>query len=249
MTVPVIIAIVLAVFVGALMRATFGFGEAVISMPLLALLPVSLPTSISLIGLAGLTVAAMTITSGWRHIDRSTLLMLTITTLLGIPVGLLLVSFAPAFVVMKALGFFLIAYSAFSLLRDAMMKTTPSGKLNHRGWIFPFGFAAGVLGSAYNVTGIPVVVYATLCRWDQARFHGTLQAHFLVAGIFVVIGQALGGLWTPDLLPLYGWSLPAIILATLLGLFLHQRIPTEKFKNAVFLIIMLLGIVLLVTPV
>src|SRR6185312_538338 len=63
MTVPIIVAVVVVVFAGALMRATFGFGEAVVSMPLLALLPMSLHTSISLIGLAGLTVAGLTITS------------------------------------------------------------------------------------------------------------------------------------------------------------------------------------------
>src|SRR6476469_1648591 len=124
MAVPIIAVVVAVVFIGALMRATFGFGEAVVSMPLLALLPVSLHTSISLIGLAGLTVAAMTITSGWRHVDRPTLLYLVVATLLGIPVGLLLVTFAPAVVITKTLGIFLIIYSAYSLVRDAVTHTT-----------------------------------------------------------------------------------------------------------------------------
>lgn len=248
MTVTLIILIVGVVFIGALMRATFGFGEAIISMPLLALLPISLHTSISLIGLAGLTVAGMTITSGWRHIDRSILIWLSIATILGIPVGLALVKFTPAGVVTKTLGVFLIVYSVYSLIRDVIAQTTASPWLNNRGWILPFGFAAGALGSAYNVTGIPVVVYGTLRRWNQSRFHGTLQAHFLVAGIFVVIGQALGGLWTANLFMLYGISLPAIIIATLLGMFLQRHIPTEKFKQYVFLIIIVLGVLLLVNP-
>lgn len=249
MTVPIIVAVVVVVFAGALTRATFGFGEAVVSMPLLALLPMSLHTSISLIGLAGLTVAGLTITSGWRHVDRSLLIWLALATLAGIPLGLLLVTFAPAIVVTKVLGIFLILYSLSSLVRDAIVPTGAPVWLSRRGWIFPFGFAAGVLGSAYNVTGIPVVVYGTLRRWNQSRFHGTLQAHFLVAGIFVVIGQALGGLWTATVLPLYGLSLPAIILATLLGMLLHRRIPTERFTHLVFMLIMVLGIVLLLNPV
>ncbi|HEY4385191.1 MAG TPA: sulfite exporter TauE/SafE family protein [Ktedonobacteraceae bacterium] len=248
MTATMIILVVAVVFAGALMRATFGFGEAVISMPLLALLPISLHTSISLIGLAGLTVAGMTITSGWRHIDRSTLIWLSVATILGIPVGLALVKFAPADIVTRTLGIFLIVYSVYSLIRNIIIQTPASSWLSNKGWIVPFGFAAGVLGSAYNVTGIPVVVYGTLRRWNQARFHGTLQAHFLVAGIFVVIGQALGGLWTANLFMLYGLSLPAIIIATLLGMFLHRHIPTEKFKQYVFLVIAVLGVLLLVNP-
>ncbi|GCE03878.1 sulfite exporter TauE/SafE family protein [Dictyobacter aurantiacus] len=248
MTTAIIVLVVAVVFAGALMRATFGFGEAVISMPLLALLPVSLHTSIALIGLAGLTVAGMTISSGWRHIDRSALLMLSIATILGIPVGLALVKFAPAAIITKALGVFLIGYSIYSLIRDAITQTATSLLPENRYWILPFGFAAGALGSAYNVTGIPVVVYGTLRRWNQSRFHGTLQAHFLIAGIFVVIGQALGGLWTGNLFLLYGLSLPAIIIATLLGMFLHRRIPTEKFKQYVFVIILVLGALLLINP-
>jgi uncharacterized membrane protein YfcA len=247
MTVTIIILAVLAVFIGALTRATFGFGEAVVSMPLLALLPISLHTSISLIGLAGLTVAGMTITSSWRHVDRSTLIWLSVATLLGIPCGLALVTFAPAIIVRRFLGVFLVIYSVYSLARGAFAQPAIARAwLSKWGWILPFGFAAGVLGSAYNVTGIPVVVYGTLRRWEQSRFHGTLQAHFLVAGVFVVIGQALGGLWTANLFILYGLSLPAIIIATLLGMVLHRRIPTEKFKQYVFFVILVLGALLLV---
>ncbi len=248
MTVTVIVLVVLAVFMGALTRATFGFGEAVVSMPLLALLPISLHTSISLIGLAGLTVAAMTITSGWRHVDRSILIWLSISTLLGIPFGLALVKFAPVVVVKWSLGIFLIVYSVYSLVRGLFAQTTAHAWFQHRGWVLPFGFAAGVLGSAYNVTGIPIVIYGTLRRWNQSRFHGTLQTHFLVAGIFVVVGQALGGLWTANLFVLYGLSFPVIIIATLLGMNLHKRIPTRKFEQYVFFVIIVLGALLLINP-
>src|SRR5699024_11947186 len=96
MSITLILLIIAAVFIGALVRATFGFGEAVVSMPLLALLPIDLHTSISLIGLAGLTVALFTVISGWHHIDRPILIRLVIGALIGIPVGLWLVIDLPA---------------------------------------------------------------------------------------------------------------------------------------------------------
>lgn len=50
------------------------------------------------IGLAGLTVAGMTIASGWRHIERPILIWLSGATLLSISVGLALVkSFVETF--------------------------------------------------------------------------------------------------------------------------------------------------------
>lgn len=218
MTTTLIVLVVASIFIGALMRATFGFGEAIVSMPLLALLPIDLHTAISLTGLAGLTVAMLTVVVGWHHIDRPALIRLAIGVLVGIPGGLVLVTMAPASVVTTGLGIFLIAYGAYSFARHSFTRTDVRPRLNAKYWSLPVGFVAGVMGSAYNSHGVPAVVYGTLRRWEPERFRGTLQAHFLISGIFVVVGQALGGLWTANLFTLYGFSLPAILAATGLGL-------------------------------
>lgn len=175
-----------------MVRATFGFGEAVVSMPLLALLPIDLYMSISLIGLAGLTVAIFTVVSGWCDVDRAALIRLVIGALAGIPVGLLLVVRLPAGIITFGLGIFLMVYGGYSLLFKTNLK--PSFQLPF--WALPVGLVSGILGSAYNSHGVPVVVYGTLRRWEPRRFRGTLQAHFLISGVFIVEGQAMGGLWT-----------------------------------------------------
>jgi len=248
MSITLIILIIAAVFIGALIRATFGFGEAVVSMPLLALLSVDLHTSISLIGLAGLTVALFTVVSGWRDVEKPILIRLVIGALIGIPLGLLLVIKLPASIVTIGLGVFLIVYGSYSFWKISLSKVSQEPKLQAKFWAVPAGMVSGMLGSAYNSHGVPIVVYGTLRRWEPKRFRGTLQAHFLISGIFIVVGQALGGLWTQDLLLLFGLSLPAIIIATLLGIFLHNRIPNEKFERYVFLLLVVLGVLLLVNP-
>ncbi|WP_252278773.1 sulfite exporter TauE/SafE family protein [Peribacillus frigoritolerans] len=118
MTISSIILVVAAVFIGALMRTMFGFGEAIVSMPLLALLHIPLNTSVSLIGLAGLTVASLTVVSGWRHIERPVLIRLAASTVIGIPAGLALLHYAPSMIITSALGVFLIAYGGYSLLKQ-----------------------------------------------------------------------------------------------------------------------------------
>ncbi|GGH82696.1 putative membrane protein YfcA [Pullulanibacillus pueri] len=249
MTVTVIILIIASVFIGALIRATFGFGEAVVSMPLLALLPIGLHTSISLIGLAGLTVALFTAISGWRDIERPALIRLVIGALIGIPIGLLFIVKVPAMIITVGLGIFLMAYGSYSFIKLLYAKSSVKSRLRASFWSLPVGIISGIMGSAYNTHGVPVVVYGTLRRWEPRRFRGTLQAHFLISGALIVMGQALGGLWTEDLFLLFGLSLPAIIIATLLGVFLHRRIPNEKFERYVFLLIVLLGFLLLMNHV
>ncbi|OJF91855.1 hypothetical protein [Alkalibacterium sp. 20] len=44
----IIILVIGAVFLGSLMRSTFGFGDSVVSMPLLALFPIPFSTAVSL---------------------------------------------------------------------------------------------------------------------------------------------------------------------------------------------------------
>src|SRR5699024_6307805 len=194
-----VLLVVAAVFVGALIRATFGFGEAVVSMPLLALLPIGLPTAAALVGLAGLTVALLSTVRGFRHVDLGSLGRLAVGTVLGVPGGIALLLLVPEPAIAVVLGALLIAYGCYSLSGAG-----PPPRVGAR-WAYPVGVVAGALGSAYNFNGVPVVVYATMRRWSPAVFRNTMQAYFLVSGVFVVASQAAGGLWSVQLGQLYGW--------------------------------------------
>ena len=230
---------VLAVFAGALTRSTFGFGEAVVSMPLLALLPLGLRTAASLVGLAGLTVAALSMLNRSREVDWGVLARLSAGTVAGIPLGIALLRYLPVSVVTTALGAVLVLYGCYGLL-----PSVPKVQVR-LAWAYPAGLAAGALGSAYNFSGVPVVVYGTLRGWRPGIFRGTLQAHFLVAGTLVVVSQALGGVWTASVPWLFAACLPAIVLATWSGSRLHRRIPAERFRRLVFVLVVCLGAMLL----
>lgn len=233
------------IFLGSMMRAIFGFGDSVVSMPLLALLPISFSTSVSLVGLAGFTVAVLTILSGWRNVDRSVLLQLSLATLVGIPFGLALVALAPKSLITSFLSVFLILYGSYSLISPNLGETKFGQTMQGPIGTLSFGFGAGMLGSAYNMNGIPIVVYGTMRKWNPTVFRETLQAHFLVSSIMIIFGHFLGGFWTTDLFVLYGFSVPAIALAIWLGNILYNRIPSQKFKRYIFILIILLGIFIL----
>ena len=230
---------VLAVFAGALARSTFGFGDAVVSMPLLALLPLGLHTGASLVGLAGLTVAALSLLNRSREIEWAGLARLAAGTVAGIPLGIALLRYLPAQAVTAALGGVLVLYGCYGLL-PAILRLQAG-----LAWAYPAGLAAGALGSAYNFSGMPVVVYGTLRGWRPAAFRGTLQAYFLMSGTLVVASQAAGGIWTPAVPWLFAACLPAIALATWCGHLLHRRIPAERFRGSVYLLVLFLGAILL----
>lgn len=241
----IILLAVFSVFLGALMRAVFGFGDSVVSMPLLALLPLEIETAIALVGLTGFTVAVLTILSGWQNVDRIVLKELSIGTLIGIPIGLLLIKFASQSKITLMLGVFLVIYGIYSLIKIKIKKSEKPSLVNQSIWANIFGFVSGTLGSAYNMNGIPIVVYGTMRDCKPVVFRETLQAHFLVSSSFIIFGHFLGGFWTRELVILFVFSLPMTLLAHLIGKFVYGKIPTYKFEKYIFILIVFLGITLL----
>lgn len=244
MSIALVLAVVFIVFLGALTRTTFGFGEAVVSMPLLTLLPVQLHTSVSLMGLVGLTVASLAITSGWRHIHRKALIPLVFSALVGIPFGLIMVTVVPTNVMTAVLGVALITYGTYSLTRHFLITTETRDRLHHPLCGLLFGFTSGVFGSAYNFNGVPVAVYGSLRGWHPNNFRSTMQAYFFISGTLIVTGQGLSGMWNMHMFTLYLCSLPAMVAAFAVGTVIQRNITTAKFQRYVFLLITTLGVLL-----
>lgn len=246
MAVGLVCAIVAVVFLGALSRSTLGFGDAVVSMPLLALLPMPLSLAVALMGLVGVTIALVVVVTDWRHIDWQPLKPILLAVLCGVPLGLLVLRYTSQAMVTGILGWVLMAYGMFSLTRHFRSKGAAAAWVSGRGWPYLFGLVAGALGGAYNFNGIPVAVYGTLRQWPRERFRSTMQGYFLVSGSFVVAGQALNGMWNGELWILYAWSLPAMGGALVAGSYLRRKIPTGTFQPVVLSFIVLLGLLLVV---
>jgi len=95
---------VVAVFFGAtLLRSALGFGEALIAVPLLAfVLPVKVAAPVAV--LISITVAAVVVAQDWRHVHLRSAVHLVLSTLAGIPLGLLLLRSVSEPVVKGVLG-------------------------------------------------------------------------------------------------------------------------------------------------
>src|SRR5690348_10611873 len=95
------VAALAALSLATFIRSAFGFGEALVAVPLLAL---AMPTEVAapVAVLVSITVAAVAVAQDWRDIQLRSAWRLVAATLFGIPLGLLLLTRVPAPVV-KAL--------------------------------------------------------------------------------------------------------------------------------------------------
>ncbi|MCB9101514.1 MAG: sulfite exporter TauE/SafE family protein [Anaerolineales bacterium] len=234
-----LLAAVLIITLSTLVRSTFGFGDALIAMPLLTLVA-GVTVATPLVGLVALTTATTIVIGNWRLIDIKAAWRLIVASLMGIPFGLYLLQTAPESLVKRILGLLLIGFSLYHLTRPQLPHLTES-KL-----AYPFGFVAGILGGAYNTNGPPVVVYGTLRRWPPTHFRATLQGYFLPTSLFIASGHALSGFWTGDVLRTYGWSIPFVFGAIFVGGRLNRRLPVAQFIRILYVVLLILGALLMV---
>ena len=102
-----------------------------------------------------------------------------------------------------------------------------------------------MLGSAYNTSGPPVIIYGTMRRWPPDLFRATLQGFFLVSNVIVIAGHGLAGLWTQEVLLLTLLSLPVLVTAVIAGARVNRRIPAAQFARVVYLLLIILGAIFL----
>lgn len=235
----VTIQIVLVLFLATLVRSALGFGEALIAVPLLALvmpIEVAAPTAV----LVSITVAFIIVIQDWRRIHLISALWLVVPTFLGIPVGLFLLKTLPEPIVEAILSVIVMAFSVYSLAsrRNHELKDDRLAGL--------FGFTAGVLGGAYGMNGPPLAIYGSMRRWSAEHFRATLQAYFLPASLAGMAGYWFGGLWTPAVNRFYLISLPGVVVAIFLGRAINRRMQNRRFIYYVRIALTVIGAILLV---
>jgi uncharacterized protein len=211
--------VLLILFVATLIRSAFGFGEALIAVPLLAFfLPLEVAAPLAV--LVSITIAALVVVQDWRKIHMRSTGWLVVSTVFGIPLGLLLLTSSHQRIVKAGLAVILLAFSAYSL----MGPRAPELRGESRGWLFGCGFCAGVLGGAYGMNGPPLVIYGAMRRWSAQHFRASLQGYFLPASILGMCGYWLAGLWTPTVTHYYFLSLPVTVPAVFLGRVINHRL-------------------------
>lgn len=234
------IALVLGViFLSTFIRSALGFGDALIAMPLLALI-VGMPTATPLVALAAWTIAFTILVKAWRQVDLAAAWRLIVSTIVGIPIGILFFNTASEGLVKTVLGIVLIGFGLYNLVGPRLPK------LGSERLSYAFGLVAGILGGAYNTNGPPVVIYGVLREWDPERFRATLQGYFLPTGGLILVSHGLAGWWTGEVLRLYLYCLPVIVAAVLLGGWVNRRIAGERFHQIIYGLLIVVGALLFV---
>ena len=236
----VTIAVLLIVFISTLVRTVFGFGNALVAMPLLAMIGLGMRTATPLVALLSFVLGVALLVTNWKNVDVKSAWRLLLGTVPGIPIGTILLKGDYQRIGEIALALIIIGFSGYSLLKPKLIEPIKE-------WMaYPFGFLAGILGGAYNSNGPPVIIYGTLHRWLPDEFRATLQGYFLPSSVIIAAGHGLGGLWTSEVCHYFFLSLPLTLLTIWIGGRLQHFIPPGHFDHWIHIMLIMIGGMLLV---
>lgn len=225
-----------------MVRSTLGFGEALIAVPFFLLfLPVDVAVPLAV--MLSIVIALVVVIQDHKKIHFHSAKWLIIYAVLGLPLGILILTYANETIVKTGLGLLIILYSLYSLYFTKNKALEEDNKF----WLFVCGFLSGVFGGAYGLNGPPLVVYGNLRQWSAKHFRATLQAYFLPVSLLSVVGYYSKGLITTQVNIYFLYSLITTIPAIFLGRYLNHKLKDGAFFRYVYWGLMVISVVLIVS--
>ena len=233
---------------GGFVQTIAGFGSALVAIPL-ATLVINVRTAAPAQALMGFVVTLSVLQQNWRGLRWREAGRLIAGSLLGVPLGAIVLKSFPSGIVTGCMGIMLIGYGLW--LVRANLDAEEASRTQERGWrpalwAATVGWIAGILGGAYATDGPPLIMYGTYKRWPKATFKSVLQCCFLVNGISMVVWHGANGLITADVVRASMFALPGAVIGTIAGRYADRSIDHDRFQRLLRALILILGIALFV---
>ena len=215
-----------------------GFGNALVA---LAFLPYFMPpaTAIAVLTIYTIVFAIAIFMPVRRHLTPSGVTYLLVGTVLGTPPGVWILVAVSTSTLTRIIGAVLVVVV---LLEWAGVYPE---RLTGRRWGLGAGLVAGMTGGAVGMPGPPVVLYSTTQGWSRQTIKANLQVFFFVNQVAILAGYWWAGLLTREVWRLSAsFALPAAA-GTALGILLFNRVDHVRFRQVVFAVLLVSGIILL----
>lgn len=236
--VPDAVVVALIMILAGLIQGLTGFGSALVSMPVLVQ-TLGIAVAAPMFAFAAFTSEIAMIVRYRRSFSMGRVWRLVASSITMIPIGSALGPRLPDDLMLAILGIVVAGYGAYSLVRPSMPHLTD------KRWAFLFGGAAGLLSGAFNTGGPPYVIYGTTQGWMPSEFKANIQGAFIVNTPIVIASHLLNGRYTTHVLELAAAAAVAMLCGLLAGMWLDQFVSPQRFRRAVQIALVVLGLSLI----
>jgi uncharacterized membrane protein YfcA len=227
-----IVIVVVAVFVGALVKSVTGMGFPLVAIPVMSLfLPT--PTAVAVIAIPNAVQNAILVVQHRRALNRTrSLAAFTTAGVGGAVLGASALGSVPETLIRGVLAGMLAIYLITAV-------TTPHLEIparRVRPWSPPVGFVAGMFQGAIGISGPVVGTWHHGLRLGQEEFLVSVATVFMITGTTQVTVLGVRGELEGRLL--VSLALAVVMLTTLpIGTLLRRHLSVERFRAAVLLLL------------
>jgi len=222
----------LIILLAGITQSATGFGFALVAVPLLLFL-LDPKSVVAMAIFLSFVIGIMRIIHLWRYIDKKRLILLAIGNVLGIPIGIYILSSVDPEVIKIVIAAVIIPFSIALLIGYShRFKRDDLGT----GII---GFISGILTGGTSLGGPPIVLYFLSQDMDKKVFVGTITAAVLIIGAITMGAHFYIGALTLPLLQYGAIFIPVLILGFYIGDKILHAISATLFKRVSSLIILL----------
>lgn len=237
-----IVLLLLGALAAGLVNGLTGFGTAITALPIW--LYVLSPTAASTLAIICAMVAQLqTLPMIWPHIRWRLALPLVVPGVVGVPIGTLLLPLIEPRFFRLGVAVFLIAYSAYVLVRRGTTSPVHGGKIADG----VVGLGGGVLGGLAGVPGVLPIVWTDFRGWSKEQRRGVVQTFNLATVTCALAAHVLTGFLTRQVVLQAAVALPGSIAGVWLGVYAYRRLADHNYQRAVMLFLLASGATLLWT--
>lgn len=167
------------------------------------------------------------------------------TATLGLPLGIAVLAFGSARMLVAGVGVLLVVYASYTLARIALRMAPPKMRATTRSDA-AIGFVSGILGGIGGYVGALVGMWSDAQGMPARDTRALMQPFIAVMQAITIVGFAVAGLFTAEVLLLTATAVPALLLGTWLGLRAGRHLPAQAFRLVLLGLLFFSGLSLLI---
>lgn len=226
--------------VSAIILGSTGFAFSIFAMMFMPSLFPSYPQAVAVSSLLSCLSAFIIVTKEYRHIKWKNLFPCVFGYLFTAPVAIHLSTQLEKGLLTKLLGAFLALLGLYFIFLGGKIRIRPTV-----GNGIAAGALSGIGGGFFAVGAPPLVVYFLSSLDSKEAYIATLQMYMVCTCIYANIVRVLNGIFTYELIfPLLA-GFVALAVGTVIGHRIMKRLPIDKLKMLIYLIMILSGVKML----
>ncbi|CAM4158679.1 sulfite exporter TauE/SafE family protein [Gillisia limnaea] len=237
MDIYILVILGIAIFFGFFVQTLIGFAGSLIALPIL-LLAVKLPDAIAFISIFYLFSSAFMVYKEWHNINKDIILGLSITSLVGVILGIIVLTYSKPVILQTGLGIFILLYVAYVLIGKT--EVVLGRKTN-----WAFGVMGGFFSGVFS-TGGPLYVISVKNSVKEAKpFRATMIGVLALVTLIRIPALSISGVLNLEHVKMSLIILPVFFLAQFLGTKIFPKINEVQFKKVLLFLLCLSGLALI----